>query len=150
MEVLLTKEIAGLGKEGEKVNVARGYARNFLLPQGFAVGVSPANLKKIIAEKKLNEQKEAKSVKDAQEFIKKLGGVSCTISVKTGESGKMFGSVTSEDIVQVMKKEGIELDRKDILLSEPIKELGVFNVEVKVYPRLKGKIRVWVVKESEV
>ncbi len=150
MEVLLRKEITGLGKEGEKVNVAKGYARNFLLPGGFAVEVSPANLKRIIIEKKLEEKKEVKLVKEAQEFIKKLENVSCTISVKTGESGKMFGSVTSEDIVQVMKKEGIDLDKKNILLPEPIKELGSFSVEVKVYSQLKGKIRIWVVKESGV
>ncbi len=150
MEVLLRKEVVGLGKEGKKVNVAKGYARNFLLPRGFAVEVSSANLKRIIIERKLEEKKEIKLVKEAQEFIKKLESVSCTISVKTGESGKMFGSVTSEDIVKVMKKEGIDLDKKNILLPEPIKELGAFSAEVKVYSRLKGKIRIWVVKESDI
>lgn len=150
MEVLLRKEVVGLGKEGKKVNVTKGYARNFLLPRGFAVEVSSANLKRIIIERKLEEKKEIKLVKEAQEFIKKLESVSCTISVKTGESGKMFGSVTSEDIVKVMKKEGIDLDKKNILLPEPIKELGAFSAEVKVYSRLKGKIRIWVVKESDI
>lgn len=147
MEILLKKDIAGVGKEGERVSVSKGYARNFLLPKGFAMEVTSGNLERLMYEKRLKEQREAKLLKNAQELVKKLENISCTISVKTGKGEKMFGSVTSEDIVQAMKKEGIETDKKDILLPEPIKELGVYSIEVKVYHHLKGKIKVWVVRE---
>ena len=128
------------------VDVAAGYARNFLLPRGLAVQASTKNMKEQAHQKKLIQARMDKQKKDAQDVATRLDGVSCTIARKTGEE-ELFGSVTSRDIEEALKEEGVSIDRKRILLEEPIKKLGVFTVPVKLHADVTGNIKVWVVKE---
>jgi len=146
-EVLLMTDVAGLGSEGEVVKVSEGYARNCLLPQKLAAPVSEGTKRRLA---KMREQREAThqaEMAGAREMAKKLAGVSCTITVKTGGDGKMFGSVTTTHIADVLKAQGIELDKHGLLLEAPIRELGVYDVKVKLHPEVEASVKVWVVEE---
>ncbi len=147
MDVILKKDIEKLGKAGEAVSVKEGYARNYLIPRGMVLKDTPCNRKAWENEVKLTEQKEIKEIKSSEELAKKMEDISCTISVKVGENDKLFGSVTSADIVEALKTQNIEIDKKHVVLEEPIKELGVYTVNVKIHAGITGKIKVWVVKE---
>lgn len=147
MEVILKKGIEKLGKPGEVVSVTRGYARNFLLPKGFALSATPANLKIVEQEKKKTALRQEKEKKEAQRLAEKLSAVSCTITVQTAQDGKLYGSVTSQDIAQGYKLEGIDIDKRKIELSQPIKEVGVFKINIKLHPEVTVQAKVWVVKE---
>lgn len=147
MEVILLENVEQLGHTGDIVKVKDGYARNFLVPRNFAVVCTKQN-RKLIEEKKkylaLKKEKEkAKYIKIAE----KIASISCTIPVKTGEEDKLFGSVTNADIQKALAGEGIDLDKRRILLPEPIKTLGVYNVPIELYSNVKPELKVWVVKE---
>ena len=147
MDVILKADMGKLGKAGEAVRVKEGYARNYLIPRGKALMDTPQNRKMWETEVKTVKQKEEKEIKSSEKIAKKLEDTSCTISVKVGANDKLFGSVTSADIVEALKAQGVEIDKKHIVLDEPIKELGVFIVDVKVHAGITSKIKVWVVKE---
>ncbi len=147
MDIILIERVEKLGVEGDVVTVAGGYGRNFLLPQKKAIIASKANLKKVDEIKKLKAANELKELQAAQELATKLAGVSCTIPVQVGEEEKLFGAVTSNDICKVLEKEGIEIDKRKIVLDEPIRELGVFSIDVKLHQEVTGTVKVWVVKE---
>jgi len=147
MEIILVQPVKGLGVEGDVVTVADGYARNFLVPKGIAITANKANLKKIDEIKRKKEAKERKEKELAEKFAEKLAQVSLTIPVKVGEDDKLFGSVTSQDISKALEKEGLEIDKRKIILDEPIRELGVFPVNVKIHGEVTGVVKVWVVKE---
>ena len=136
-----------LGKSGEVVTVKDGYARNFLIPGGFALKAPPGNLKVVEEEKKAQKRRIEKEKRNAQELAKRLSTISCTVSVRIGEDEKMFGSVTNSDIAKALEIEGIKLDKKTIELAFPIREIGVFHVPVKLHPEVNVDIKVWVVKE---
>ena len=147
MEVILREEITGLGKAGELVKVRDGFARNFLLPQKKAVVADPKNVKMLEHQKKAAEAREKKLKKSAEEFAQKLAGLSITIAREVGEEDKLFGSVTSRDIADALKHEGITVDKRTITLKEPIKQIGTFDIEVKLHPEVTGVVKLWVVKK---
>jgi large subunit ribosomal protein L9 len=147
VKLILREDVENLGKIGEIVEVAGGYGRNYLLPRGLAVKASTKNLKEQEHQKKLIQARMDRQKKDAQEMAGSLDSVSCTIARKTGEDEKLYGSVTSRDIEDALREEGVSIDRKRILLEEPLKKLGVYTVPVKLHAEVTGNIKVWVVKE---
>ncbi len=149
MKVLLTQSIEKLGKCGEIKNVADGYARNYLFPKKLAVAPSSQNIKGIEAEAKRQTEEEAKLVKNLEAVAERLGDTSCTFSVKADENGHLYGSVSEAMIAEALAEKGFEIEARHVSLESPIKELGVFEVEVQLHTELKAKTRVWVVEESD-
>jgi large subunit ribosomal protein L9 len=147
MEIILRQAIENLGHPGDVVTVKNGYARNFLLPRGFAYEATPGNLKRIGAERSRLEAAENDRRSGAQELAKKLEEVQLTFSARVGEEGKLFGSVTSADIAEQLAAQGLQIERRLIDLHEPIKALGVYRVPVKLHADVKPEIRVWVIKQ---
>jgi len=147
MKVILTQKYESLGEEGDIVNVRPGFARNFLIPQNIALNYTPGNLKYYEEMKKLKELKENKTKRNAHDLADQLNKISCTASVAVGEDDKLFGAVTSQTIAELLREKGYEIDKRKILLEEPIKTLGIYTVPIKLYPEVEAKIKVWVVKE---
>jgi large subunit ribosomal protein L9 len=147
VKVILREDVESLGRTGDVVEVAAGHARNYLLPRGLAIRASTKNLKEQEHQKKLIQARQDRQKKDAETMAGNLDSVSCTIARKTGEEEKLYGSVTSRDIEEALREEGVTIDRKRILLEEPIKKLGVYTVPVKLHTEVTGNIKVWVVKE---
>ncbi|MDD5438803.1 MAG: 50S ribosomal protein L9 [Candidatus Omnitrophica bacterium] len=147
MEVILLQDIENLGKEGTLVNVKDGYARNFLIPRKLAAVSTPSVTAMLERKKKQKAADEAKSREEARALAKKLEALSLTISVEAGVEDKIFGSVTSEMIRNALRTEGVELDKKLIVLEEPIKQLGIYQVPVKLHSDVPATIKVWVVKK---
>jgi large subunit ribosomal protein L9 len=148
MEVVLKKDHEKLGKAMDVVNVKDGYARNFLIPQGIAVVATEGNRKAVAESKKLSEKREDKKLKEARVQAKKIEKIPCTIKVKVGEEDKLFGSVTTQEIADFLTKEGFAVEKRDIELEEPIKQLGVYTVKVNLYKDEYAKLKVWVVKDE--
>jgi large subunit ribosomal protein L9 len=149
MEIVLLKDYEKLGKAMDVIAVKDGFARNYLIPQGVAVAASEGNKKKVAEAKLRAEQKEDKKIKEAQEIAKKIEQVPCTIPVKVGEEEKIFGSVTAQDISDFLKKEGFNVEKNNVELDEPIKQLGVYNIKINLYKNASAKLKVWVVKEEK-
>ncbi len=147
MEVILLEDVPSLGKMGELVKVADGYGRNFLIPKGKAVRATSKKINALEHEKRLVQDRLDRSAKEMEEFITRLEDYSCTISKSVGESGKLFGAVTSMEIEQNLRESGFNVERKNILLEEPIKSLGIYTVPVKLSPEVTANLKVWVVKE---
>ena len=147
MKVILRQTVKGLGERGDVILVSDGYGRNYLIPRSLAWEAKEKNIQRLKEEKQREEEKDEKILRSARAFASKLDKVSCTIPVKAGESEKIFGAVTSSDIREALLSKGIDMDKKDILLDEPIKELGVYTVEIRVHPKVTGRVKVWVVKE---
>lgn len=148
MQVILREEISGLGKAGELVKVKDGFARNFLLPQKKAVTADPKNIKLLEHQKRMAEAREKKIRKVSEELAARLSEISVTIECEAGEEEKLFGSVTSRDIAEALRKENITIDKKQISLKEPIKQIGIFDVEVKLHTDVTAVVKVWVVKKK--
>ena len=147
MKIILTEDVKSLGKKGDVVNVSDGYARNMLIPQKKGVEATPANLNSL----KLKNANDAKMAKEAleaaKEFGKKIGASAVTVSIKTGENGKVFGSVSSREIADAAKEQlGIELDRRKIVVENPIKTIGTMDVLVKLHTKVKAQLTVKVEK----
>jgi len=147
MELILRQDIAHLGKAGDKVMVKDGYARNYLIPRGLAWVLTEVNLKRLEAERNLRAAKEEKEKKETFELVKKLTNAACTITVETNEQDKLYGSITAQEISHTLEQEGIVLDKKKIILAEPLKELGIYDIPVDLGFDIKTKIKVWVVKK---
>jgi len=147
MQIILRHAIENLGKPGDVVTVSPGYARNYLLPRGFAYEATPGNLKRIGQEKSRLESAENERRDVAQQLASKLEEVSLTFSARVGEEGKLFGSVTAADIAQQLEAQGYQIERRQIDLHDPIKTLGVFRVPVRLHADVKPEIRVWVIKQ---
>ena len=147
MKIILRQDYENLGKAGDIVTVKPGYARNFLLPKQIAYPAKPNFIRMLEEEKRQKQQRQHKEKKVAEALAEKLNKVSVTISVSVGEEDKIFGSVTTMDIAEALKKEGYEIDRRKIVLEEPIKALGIYSVPIKVHPEVEASIKVWVVKE---
>lgn len=146
-EILLMTDVTNLGAEGEVVTVADGYARNYLLPQEMAAPVTQAARKRLEILRQERETERREALAAAQQQAAKLSAASCTITVKTGEDEKLYGSVSTSDIGKALADQGIEIDRHKIQLDAPIKELGVFDVKVKVHPDVDATVKVWIVEE---
>ena len=147
MKILLREDYKGLGEAGEIVKVKDGFARNFLIPQGVAFIATDQNKKRYENDLKQQSWKLERDKINAEELSKTLENVSCTISVQVGEEDKLFGSVTSQNITDVLEEQGYKIDKRKILLDEPIKALGIYSVPIKLHPEVEASVKVWVVKE---
>lgn len=147
MKVILYEEVKNLGKIGEVVDVSDGYARNFLIPKKFAVEANVKNIRELTHEKKKIEEKAKKIKSAAQQLSEKVSALTLTLLAKAGEEEKLFGSITTMDIAEALKKEGIDIERKKIHLDEPIKRLGSYSIPIKIHPELTTQLNVQVVAE---
>lgn len=148
MKVILKQDVKGLGKAEDLVNVNDGYARNFLFPRGLAVEASASNINIMKTRKEAEKSKKARELAQARELAEKLKNILVVIKTKSGENGKLFGSITSKDISDKLKKDfKIDIDKKKIVLPEPIKSTGNFDIEVKIYPEVSGKLSVKIEEE---
>jgi len=147
VEVILQEDVHSLGKSGEIVKVSAGYARNYLIPRGLAMLATTRNVKVLEHQKRMVTQKIKKQEKKAQTTKETLEALSLTIRKKAGEQDKLFGAVTAMDIEEAIAKEGYAVDRRRIDLKEPIKNLGVYVVPVKLHPEVIAQVKVWVVNE---
>ena len=147
MEIILRQAVESLGHPGDVVSVKNGYARNYLLPRGFAYEATPGNLKRIAQERTRLEAAENARRDSASDLAKRLEEVQLTFSARVGEEGKLFGSVTSGDIADQLAGQGFTIEKRLIDLHEPIKALGVYRVPIKLHADVKPEIRVWVIKQ---
>ncbi|MFL5815114.1 MAG: 50S ribosomal protein L9 [Bdellovibrionia bacterium] len=148
MLVILKENVENLGRIGDVVNVTDGYARNFLLPRNLVVAADAKNIEAIEHHKRSLEKKRMAAKASAQELAKKLADYSCTLSRKVGEGDKLFGSVSTADIAEVLKKAGFPVERREIQLEHPIKTLGVHPVTIQLDAEVATTLKVWVVKEE--
>ncbi len=148
MKVILRKDITNLGNIGEIITVKDGYARNYLIPRGHAYYASPGAIKAIEQEKKLHLKRVAKEKSEAEVIASQIAEKQITIAMKVGEEGKLYGSVTSSMISEELALLGYSIDKRNILIEEPIKSLGVFDVKVKIYQDVFAIIKVWVISEE--
>jgi large subunit ribosomal protein L9 len=148
MEVILREDIEKLGTRGQVVKVAPGYARNFLLPKRLAVPANASNKKIVEQERQAHLRKEAKLKVDAEDLSKLLTGVSVTIAQKAGENDQLFGSVTSKDVAEALAAKNYTIDRRKIVLDDPIRQLGEYKVQVKLHHEVSAEITVVVAKEE--
>lgn len=146
MKVILTQDVKGSGKKGDIVNVAEGYARNFLFPKKLAVEATEANLKEVARNKAILAQKKADELTEAKLLAKQLEKISLTLAVKIGEGGKLFGSINTKDIgEEIEKKYGLSIDKRKIELKGPIKNIGPHQVTIKLHPEVSANIDINVV-----
>jgi large subunit ribosomal protein L9 len=147
IEVILREDIKTLGKAGQMVRVKPGYARNFLLPQGLAYEATEGNKKRIAAETRARSTRDQAEKTEAERFATTLSSVAVKLSGKAGEEGKLFGSVTPQDIADALAREGHTVDRRRIELEQPIKTVGEHTVTIRLHPEVHAELRVTVVAE---
>ena len=149
MIVILKKDVKGTGKSGDVIKVSPGYARNMLIPRGLAVEATEGNIRNLEKQKQIQKENEAIEKAKAEEIALKLSKGNITIKTKAGEGGRLFGSITNKDISEAIEEQlGIKIDRRKIVVENPIKELGTLNVEAKLYPEVTGKFTVEVKEEA--
>lgn len=148
MRVILRQKHESLGDVGEVVSVKEGYAFNYLIPKGIAMAATPKNLKVIEQEKKRLYAAELREKRKAEELKAKLDTVSVTAEVQVGEEDRVFGAVTAQHIAELLHAKGYDIDRRKIVLDEPLKALGVYEVPIKLHHEVEAKIKVWVVRQS--
>jgi large subunit ribosomal protein L9 len=147
MKLILKETIDSLGIIGSEVSVAAGYARNYLLPQNKAVLATPQNRSKMEHEKAKFEIQIAKERKLAEEMAQKLEGVVCKITAKVSEENRLYGSVTTRDIIEALADQDIVVEKRMVLLNEPIKEVGSYNIPIRVYKEVEPEITIEIVPE---
>jgi large subunit ribosomal protein L9 len=148
MQVILKQPLENLGQPGDVVNVRNGYARNYLIPQGFAYEATDANLKRIERERAVIQKRAEEELAAARSRAGLIEGTSVTFTARAGDEGKLFGSITAADIAEKLSEQGIAIDRKQIVLEEPLKALGVFSVPVRLHAEVRPEVKVWVIKEE--
>ena len=146
MEIILINDYEGLGKAGELVNVKPGFARNRLIPQGFALRASTQNIASVEEKKKVIEKNKIRETASQEALLKQLSTAEVTIEVEVGEEEKMFGSITSNDIQKSLEEKDILIDKNTILLDDPIKSLGIFHVPVRLSEDYQCDVKVYVIK----
>jgi large subunit ribosomal protein L9 len=147
IHVILTQDLANVGKGGELVKVRPGFARNYLIPRGLAIGATEGNIRRIDHQKKVAEAKSQKVLKEAQELAQKLSSVTVSIERQVGEGDRLYGSVTHRDIEEALAQRGFVVDRRRIL-TEPLKSLGSHDVEIKLAPTVTATIKVEVAAKA--
>lgn len=147
MQVILKEDVKNLGRIGDVVEVKDGYARNFLIPRGLAVEANPKNIKALEHEKRKIQEAAKKLRFSAEDLKSRIEGKTIVIKARAGEEDKLFGSVTAMDIADALKKEGIDIDKKKIIIEEPIKRLGDYSVTVKIHPEISAQLNIQVVSE---
>ncbi len=148
INLILRKDVPSLGKLGDVVSVAPGYARNYLLPQGLAVHVSDVNVKRLESERKKAAKEREAMMAELRALAGKLASASCTIASKANEEGHLYGSVDGAAVAEALAREGFKIDPKTVKLEEPLKELGVFNVKVALAEEVEAEVKVWVVEDK--
>jgi large subunit ribosomal protein L9 len=148
VELILTEDIQKLGHAGELVRVRPGYARNYLIPQGKALLATKGRVRELEHQKRVIEEKIRKEVGAHEAVARRLGETELEFQVLAGEEGRLFGSVTSSDIAERLKEQGVEVDRRKIELHDPIKQLGEYEVKIRLHREVAGEIRVKVVAEE--
>ena len=148
MEVILLDQVEGLGRRGDKVSVARGYARNYLLPRKLAIAATTAGARVFMESERVKQTKHEKMRIQAEKVAAKLNKVSVTVMMQAGEDDRLFGSVTAADIAERLVADGYEIEKRQVNLEEPLKALGAYNVRVKLFQDIEAKVRVWVKKEG--
>jgi large subunit ribosomal protein L9 len=146
VKVLLKQDVAKIGKKGQILDVKEGYARNFLIPGGLAVEASGGAMKQIEEEKKASDRHKAKEKEEAQDLAKKIEAVSILLKHKAGEEGRLFGSITSAEIAEALKQKSFNIDKKKIVLDEPIRLVGDYEVKIKLHPEVAAHLNVRVEK----
>jgi len=147
MKVILVKDIEKVGSIGDELEIKDGYARNYLIPKKFAIESNKGAIQ-ILEKKKLEASRREQKIKDeCRALAERIKAGSFTIPVDAGEKDKLFGSVTAEMISDFLKVEGIDVDKRKIVLEEPIKALGVYNIEIRLHPEVKAEARIWIVKK---
>lgn len=146
MKVILKEDVKKLGLKGDLVNVSDGYARNFLIPRGLVEEATEGSIKQLKQKVKANKRKKIEKASEAKEVATELEKEKFVISVKSGENGRLFGSVTTKDIADAVKKAGYKIDKRKISLSENIKSLGVHNIQVKLYEGVSANLKIQVVE----
>jgi len=148
MEVILNQDVDKLGKTGTIVKVKAGFARNFLIPNGLALRLTPANLKKLEQDKLRKASQLEKIKKESEALGERLANFSLTIPALTKEEeDRLYGSITSQDITDALKEEGFDIDKNSVILDEPIKSLGIYEIPIRLHPEVTAQIKVWVVKK---
>ena len=146
MDVILMQSVDDLGSMGETVNVARGYARNFLIPQGLAVAAGAGARKVVEEHMRLEAKRDGVRKAGAETLAAQLGELSCTISVQADDEDKLFGSVTARDIAENLSDDDVTIEHRQVELEEPIKQLGVYTVDIRLHAEVATAAKVWVVK----
>jgi large subunit ribosomal protein L9 len=149
MRLLLRESVSKLGRIGDIVEVPDGYGRNYLLPQGLAVAVTPENIRKLDADKRKLIALEEKKQENLRLLAERLNETSLTIPMAASEEGHLYGSVNAQVVTEHLSGEGIEIEAKMVILEKPIKELGVYNVPIHLYPEIDAELKVWVVEGGE-
>ena len=147
MELILMEDVPAVGKLGDRVKVSDGYARNYLLPRKKAVPATAKTQKALEHTQRLVQRKQERSQADAQVLMQKLAEISCTVRKPAGEEGKLFGAVTSADIAQALHAQGVDVDRRKIVLDEPIKHVGAYTVSLKLHSTVVAPLNIVVEKE---
>ena len=145
MEIVLTQDVVGLGDVGQKVIVKSGYARNYLLPQGMAVEIGSASARQAAHKMKQVEAKKKRFKVEAEKLVDKLKSLKLELGLRVGKSGKVFGSLSTRDIAAKLQESGFDIDRRRVLLTEPIKKIGQQNVKVKLHPEVTTEIKIDVI-----
>lgn len=145
MIVILIKDVKGVGKSGDVVKVSDGYARNMLLPRGLATEATEGNVRSLEKQKAIQEASRQKELGEARELSERIGQLKVTIVTKSGEGGKLFGSITSKDIADALAEQHkITIDKRKFVLENPIKHTGDFELDIKIYPEVTAKLKVTV------
>jgi large subunit ribosomal protein L9 len=147
MKVILKEDVKNIGSMGQILDVADGFARNYLVPRGLAMEANVKNVKSLEHAKRVVQEKAKKIKSQAQDLSTRLANAAVVIKAKSGEEGKLFGSVTTMDIAEQLKNEGFDIDKKKISLDEPIKRLGTYTVNIKLHPEVSTPVQVEVVEE---
>lgn len=145
MIVILMKDVKGVGKAGDVVKVSDGYARNLLLPKGLATEATEGNVRNLEKQKAIQEANRQKELAEARELAGKIAQLSVTIVTKSGEGGRLFGSITSKDVADALAEQHkITIDKRKFVLENPIKQTGDFEMDIKIYPEVTAKLKVTV------
>jgi len=150
MEIILRQDMDEIGLEGDILKVSNGYARNYLIPKGFAFEATPQNIKSLDLRRKKIEVRKLKARGEAEKYREELDGTVVNLTQKAGDEGKLYGSVTNMDIAGGLESQGIVVDRRKIVLDKPIKSVGEFDVSVRIYPGVVASIKVMVSPEEPV
>ena len=148
MKVILRQDIRELGKAGQTIEVKAGYGRNYLIPRNLAIPATKANVRAIDEIERQNEFRKRKQLREAEQLKLRLEKLSLTSEVLVGEEDKIFGSVTAQNIVDLLAEEGVKTDKRNVMLEEPIKSLGVYTVPVKIQKDVIANIKLWVIRKA--
>ncbi len=147
MKIILKENIEKLGDKNEIVDVKDGYARNYLFPKNLALKATKSNVNVIKELDRVKEKKEKSVIRTAQKLADKLKNISITVSTEAGEDEKIFGSVTTQQIAELLDEKGFKIDKHQIIIETPIKNLGVFNISIKIHKEITAEVKLWVVKK---